>query len=282
MTDDVVNEFEIRVFGLQRSGIHALVNWIIQQARGPTLFINDIKSLVGNPFQNADDFHWYNEEPEAGESFNAEAERSGRHLRKSYLILGYEETDFRHLPRGFDELVRLGVGTSRTVVNVVIIRDPFNLFASRFGFANSANRHPMETHGDMVSNLWKLHARECLGRTRHLGPDTVVVKYNQWFTDCVYREQIARRLGLAFTDEGLNDVPGVDLPKSAFPRFGCGSSFDNQRYHGKAQEMGVLTRWRRFGNDARYRRLFKDTELTMLCTEIFGPIPGTEAVSIGA
>lgn len=271
---EYVNDVELRVFGLQRSGIHAVVNWIVQQSKGPTVFINDIKSLSGNPFVDADDFHWYAEDAGASSPPDWASERAGDHVAKRYLILGYEDTDLRAVPRAFDDLLRESVGPSRVTRNVIVIRDPFNLFASRMGFLNTANRHPMDTHRELVLRLWKIHARECLGLTQLLGTGTVVVKYNQWFADPEYRRAIATELGLSFTDRGSSDVPGVDLPPTEFPRFGCGSSFDNQQFHGRAQEMDVLARWRRFVNDPMYLGLFEDREIVILSHQLFGQVVG--------
>ncbi len=49
LPDTVINEHELRVFGLQRSGIHAVVNWIVQQSEGPTLFVNATKIPLPRP-----------------------------------------------------------------------------------------------------------------------------------------------------------------------------------------------------------------------------------------
>ncbi len=277
LPDTVINEHELRVFGLQRSGIHALVNWIVQQSGGPTLFVNDVKSLAGSPYECAHEFHWRGGEG-GDRKFDASAERGGIHSRKRRLVLGYEDTDLRYLPVGFSDLIGEGVGRSGRVTNVLIVRDPFNLFASRFGFRNSANRHPMATQGEYVRQLWKLHAREALGRVRYLGGDVVVVRYNDWFASRDYRRAIAESLGLAFSDEGHQAVPGVDLPKGEFARFGCGSSFDNTKFHGRAQEMAVLSRWERFACDQRYLALFDDAEVVSLSRELFGHVEGTEAM----
>ena len=180
--------------------------------RGLRSFVNDIKALTGNPFLKADDFHLYNGAGEPTGRFDVAAERRGVHASKNYLILGYEDMDLREVPVGFAELLRGGVGASGRVKNILIIRDPFNLFASRFGFLNNANRHRMETQGEYVRDLWKLYAREALGRTGYLGEGLLVVKFNLWFVDPDYRRQVAESLGLAFTDQGLEAVPGVASP----------------------------------------------------------------------
>lgn len=274
----IVNNCELRVFGLQRSGIHAIINWIVQQSVGPTVFVNDIKSLTDSPFEDNDDCHLYASADNSivDAKFDVSRERMNDHLYKKYLVLGYEDTDLRHIPVGFNALLREAVGRSRCFKNVLIIRDPFNLFASRLGFSNTANRLPMETNWEYVTGLWKGHAHECLGETTYLGDNLVVIKFNQWFTDRNYRCKIADDLGLTFSDLGFEVVPGVDLPLDEFARFGCGSSFDNQRFHGRAQQMDVLQRWKRYDKNELYLKFFSDRALVELAERIFGITTGTE------
>ena len=44
-----VNENEIRVVGMSRSGNHAIINWILQGIRGPYCFLNCAEA-GHNPF----------------------------------------------------------------------------------------------------------------------------------------------------------------------------------------------------------------------------------------
>jgi len=273
----IINDHELRVFGLQRSGIHAVINWIIQQSSGPTVFLNDIKSVTGNPFLETDDAHSFAWEA-SPRRFDLTLERSGHHASKKYLLLGYEDTDLRYLPIDFDRTIHQGVGESRKILNLLIIRDPYNLFASRMGFLNTANRYPMRQFPERAVELWKVHAREALGATSALEPRRVVILYNRWFSDQAYRQELAAELGLEFTDRGIDSVPGVDLPKVEFARFGCGSSFDNQRFHGQAQAMDVNARWKRYRHDRFYRSLFDDGEIRELSKQLFGNIEGVESV----
>lgn len=275
--DEIANDWELRVFGLQRSGIHAVVNWIIQQTKGPTWFVNDIKGLSANPFRE-NDCHCFPGNPSGLSAALRARERAGRHTQKEYLLLGYEDTDLSTLPRDFDEVLTKCVGRSRCTRNVLIVRDPFNLFASRMAFDNTANRNPITSCRDQVIALWKAHAREALEESSYLGKDKVVVNYNRWFADRTYRQKVAAALGLTFSDFGLQMVPGVDLPQTDFPRFGCGSSFDNQKFHGRAQKMEVLARWKRFQGNSLYRQFFDDSEVLALSNRLFGEIPGTSSL----
>ena len=46
----------------------------------------------------------------------------------------------------------------------------------------------------------------------------------------------------------------------------------------RADRMQLLERWKLSRDDPDYRKLFEDRELVALSREIFGHIPGTEAL----
>lgn len=84
---------------------------------------------------------------------------------------------------------------------MLILRDPFNLFASRLAWDRR-----MRSLGDVGTRLvpphtarriWKQHAREILGQRRHLGPERVDIRYGAWVTDRDHRAEVARRIGAA-------------------------------------------------------------------------------------
>jgi len=131
-------------------------------------------------------------------------------------------------------------------------------------------RHPLRKFRQKVRRLWKQYAREALDLTAHLGPRKLVVRYNDWFQSEAYRKDLAERLGLEFSDAGLEDVT----------KFGFGSSFDRQAFHGRAQQMDVMARWRKYENEASYRSLF-DEEMCDLSRKLFGVVAGTERLASG-
>lgn len=141
--------------------------------------------------------------------------------------------------------------------NVLVLRDPFNLFASRWR-ASRTTGLGLRSLGQTVV-LWKSYAREYLGMTNSL-PRRISINYNQWFIDKEYRKTISEAVGLPFSDAGLQVVPDA----------GRGSSFDRFSYDGKAQEMAVLDRWRRYAKYRSFRRYFQDEELVWLTRLCFG------------
>jgi len=231
---DVINALEVRVVGMSRSGNHAIIDWILAQASGRTCFLNCAEAghspfATARPLSDGGPAHRV-----SFEGFDPEAERCGRHAPKDLLLHSYEDTFLRALQREVD------VGTSARRVDVLVLRDPYNLVASRRA---SGVGHVSES---VALRIWCQHAREFLGERRHLGPDRLPVSYNRWVAEPAYRRAIAERLGLRHDDRSLRRVPAC----------AGGSSFDGVAFHGRAQEMGVLERWRAFGHEPSYLRLF--------------------------
>jgi hypothetical protein len=259
--DGAVNRTEIKLLGMSRSGNHAIINWIWQQAEGRKLFLNCAEGKT-NPFETCrplgDGRPW-----QANFPLNLDAERAGRLTPKDLLLHSYEDSFLGHaFCRKAEEATPGWVGPSARRIGVIVLRDPFNLFASRrkAGTGLSARTAVM---------MWKQHARAALGLARTPMPDTAAVLYNRWVADRAYRRGLAARLGLAFTDAGLEEVPECH----------GGSSFDGTAYDGAASGMDLFGRWRLYAQDTDYRALF-DADLVALSRRLFGPLPAEPALGL--
>jgi hypothetical protein len=255
-----VNQHELRVIGMSRSGNHAIIQWIMHQTTGRVCFLNCTEGKC-NPFQTArvmDDGRVF----EANYRLNLEREQQGQFSRKDYLIFSHEDGYLgRSCSREFEQNHDAWVGSSRQRYDVLILRDPFNLFASRLRQLWRFVTLPISVR------IWKQHAREFLGETTRLRHNPLRISYNRWRSDPAYRQQIATHLNLNFTDEGIHDVVSCN----------GGSSFDGLNYNGKAGRMKVLERWNHYADDSSFRELFDD-EVFELSERIFGVMPGTEAL----
>ncbi len=256
---EAINRLEIRLVGMSRSGNHALVNWILAQASGRTCFLNCTEPGT-NPFESArplDDGAVYRANyPE----FDLEQERRGRFTAKDLLIQSHEDCFLGYLRKAADDSRHdAWVGRSRQRVDVLLLRDPFNLFASRL-------RLGIDRHGHRTAaRIWNQHAREFLGLRRLLRPARVLVSYNRWATEPDYRRAVAEALGLTFSDAGRQDVPAV----------AAGSSFDGRAFHRRAAQMQVTERWRWLLHCSVLPELF-DRETVNLADRIFGRICSDE------
>ncbi len=266
-----VNMREMRFIGLQRSGNHALINWIFNQSKEKKCLLNWVQA-DSNPFFS---FHRKSTlrefQPDFTKKFSLNLEKSGIFSKKELLIYSYEDESLEKIAtQNFEEKHDMWVGRSKIRQDILLMRDPFNLIASRLKRDDDKveNRYSFRDDSErkIIIGLWKQYAREFLGLSNHLLQDKICISYNKWFLDRDYREKIASRLGIEFSDSGMETVTGV----------GGGSSFDSIGYDKKASEMKVLERWRHYENDKDFRMLFADRELMDLSKAIFGTVPGLE------
>ncbi len=241
-------EREIRFVGLKRSGNHAILNWIIRQSRGSLMHFNNVRPE--DPYQR-----WARTtatHPELSEQDTVVFSIEDTGLAQIADANSYPQRD-----------VYPGLSVKQRV-DVVLLRDPFNLAASRLMRGGSWGDTMTYVSGLSVAQLWVVYAVEFLGRSAWLSPDRVPVSYNRWCRDRSYREALAARLELDFTDAGFEQVTG----------FGGGSSFERTRMNGKASSMRTSDRWENFREDPGFRALFRDPLLLDLAVDIFGEDEG--------
>lgn len=244
---------------MSRSGNHAIIHWLLAHAEGRTCFLNCAEPK-NNPFCWARPLGTGLPYVANYCCFDWDKERAGKFSAKDYLLHSYEDCFlgmFRHGP--WEEQHDVWVGPSASRRDILILRDPFNLFASRLkaGFG----RIPPQT----VVRMWKQHARQYLGLRSYLPNRTVVISYNRWFSERSYRRQVIEQLGLRFSDRNFHEVSDT----------AGGSSFDGMRFRRRAAHMKVLDRWRAMADDKDYRRLF-DEEILSLAQAAFGHSPAPE------
>ncbi len=251
---------------MSRSGTHAIINWLLAQVRGRYCFLNCAEPGT-NPYRTARLMHtgraWDANIPD----FDPACEGRSGFKGKDFLIHSYEDCFLgkacgREFERHHDEW--LGASAART--DVLILRDPFNLFASRKR-AGMYRGHPDADQNIVpwhtAARIWRQHARAFVRECNHFNQRLVVVSYNRWVEERAYRRELARALGLSFSDAGMRNVAGV----------AGGSSFDGTFYHTTPEKMNVHERWRHFEHDADFWRLFDVDGLMALSERIFGPPP---------
>lgn len=207
---------------MQRAGHHAILNWLAGHYSNSTLY-NDfthedrIEYMTGNGIGNC-----------------------------SFLTV--EDYTIEDSKKAIDN----HSGNLDHVI-LLILRDPFNLFASRLSARFTVRSGAVS---DDAIAMWKDHARAFLNRT------FVPISFNEWFLNRDYRKSIAEFFGYSYNEDKLKEVP----------EFGYGSSFDSCDLNGRADEMKVLERWRTRLDDSKYLEAIQDRTLVKLSTKIFGPI----------
>jgi hypothetical protein len=268
-TSRLVNDKEIRVIGMKRTGNHAIINWIFAQVPEKKCFLNYVAPNK-NPFISFHKQGTVTEFPQEDfyEKFNLKAEQLGFFSRKKALIYSYEDDFLEDIASPvFEKNHDRWVGKSAARFELLILRDPFNLFASRLKLeARLDNVIALRNDRERktVIDMWKQYAHEMLNHTDILGENKVTVNYNKWVTDVRYRKKLAETLKIEFTDEKAKEVIPV----------GGGSSFDQDST--SSENMKLFERWKHFRDDKLFRSLFDDRELLDLSDELFGEIPGVK------
>ncbi|MGP1382269.1 MAG: hypothetical protein ACTS2F_01850 [Thainema sp.] len=254
--EQVVNQREIRVLGLRRSGNHAIINWIRHQLSGNIWHLNNIRPDK-NPYRVL-----YQHYPKD----HLKPEAWGNFTPKDALIYSYEDYRLSDIVTSKTTAHHdLYLGRSAQTTTILILRDPFNLFASRLkqGFIK------VKSPAHSMVDLWLEYAQEFVRESQFLDDSTIFVNYNEWFRSPAYRQTIAAQLNIPFSDAGLEQVKSQ----------GGGSSFDGQALQGRAQEMSVCDRWQHFATDPTYLQLLSNPAISHYSELIFGHIPGTEITS---
>lgn len=239
---------EIRFFAMMRSGHHAIINWLIAQLPEPFTFINDplhpaLNIGKKNLTQEGDLYFLYN-------------------IEDRFIQDGIKESeeclhDYSDIRKG-------------KINNVLILRDPFNLFASRYA-RETARKNLVsgeKQHKEILNcswsplggwtskkalQCWKNHAKEVENPTKI----NLIINYNQWVLSEDYRKSISKWFGLEFNDVNYGEIAVVQ---------GEGSSFDGIK---KTNNNRVLNRYKRYIYDKYFMSLFDD-EIKDLANKIFG------------
>ncbi len=222
-------ELLINMFGIRRSGNHLIGDWLVGQLPDST--------AVGKNVQ-IDYFY-----------FLHEWQKKNQYL-KCFLVQ-IEEHPIGCVEMAYSEY-------ADAIKKIVILRDPYNLFASRIKHYK-IDKAPF-FNDKFVTYHWVDYARYFLNHPS----DVICVSYNHFCKDISYRRSLCAALGRDFNSE--KDLKFMNQINS---RYSGGSSFDRAAYDGKGSEMKTLDRWEIYKDDPNYRCLFTD-EIKMLSEQIFG------------
>lgn len=217
------------VHGMKRSGNHAIINWLI--AHDHFIFYNDVIQIA--PILNG------KKKIPPPQDFTAwfKRRRLPRRIRFAFFIKKFILQKYSLIASLEDHSlsVKPFYNVPCEVTNILIVRDPSNLFSSRIRKAAQINHPAYSLDEDTLINrdveLWKSHAQEFTGSTNHL-KNKVCIYFDAWFSNENYREQISQKLNFEFTDTGFSKISNK----------GGGSSFDKTLFDGNNQMMNILNR----------------------------------------
>lgn len=240
--------------GMKRSGNHALCNWL--NSNNDFMFFNNIIPLAA--------------------ILRGEKEVPPPAPMKRWLIhrgkwpyLNYLRSHGRNLLFGIEDHpldLQPFSDLPADARHVLLLRDPYNLFASRIRKSALVNNHSYAREPgplfDRAVDLWKTYAREFVGQTTTLPESTTRVYFNRWVADLAYRQEIAESLGLQIDSTATGKVSD----------HGGGSSFDSVKYDGRADRMPVFDRVEQLNDNERelFRVIENDIEISELHAAVEG------------
>tara|TARA_R110000824_G_scaffold50368_1_gene140713 strand:+ start:45 stop:857 length:813 start_codon:yes stop_codon:yes gene_type:complete len=233
----------IRFFGMRRSGIHGLNNWLISHLEGRIFYVNDAQIIKMALIKKCSNLNCLGDAPKGISSPYSHITK-GNIDSNDCVFLSYEDRDFLKIlatPPNQDNVY----GEFDKYQDIFLIRNPYNLFCSR------AQRGWLKNFDKKVA-LWKEMARNLL---KPQGNE-VGIYYDDWHVNLGYRKDICKKLGLEFHDRGKHLVSG----------WGGGSSFDGTRVH--PDKMNVLDRTAGYKEAEFYLKLLEDAELNTLYDQI--------------
>ncbi|NET10164.1 MAG: hypothetical protein F6K16_36790 [Symploca sp. SIO2B6] len=291
-----MQNIEISLFGIRRTGNHAIISWIIEHYPGPLVFVNNvnghdtipfpespIRPGTEHPFQDritVKKLPYYKVKEKCSSLIKYVFTRPSTYslvpsdtsvnldylleVGKDLFMYSFEDihpSDSRFI--NFDQSINQYIGMSQTRMNIVMLRDPFNLFASLL--QSEMMKRTTESSQKYIQ-LFKDYATTFLSHesisTDSTAP-SILINYNSWVANAEYRTKVSQQLGL---------LPSAQNVFQKVSTRGGGSSFDQTTYSRNASQMKVFERWKGFKDDPFYLNLFKDDELVDLSNQIFGAI----------
>ena len=269
-----------QVTGLQRSGNHAVINWLASLAPGAR-HDNDLPHDFFTRPENLAEAAATRAEASFFSFEDARGKLRGRRLLESVVPVD---------PAAFPDF---------EVRRLYILRDPYNCWASRVKAQETTKLTSAAELAPFLAD-WTELARACVA-----GPEAFVL-YNSWFRSRPYRQRVCARLGGSYSERTLGEVLGE----------GGGSSFDGfvrpsyRTMLGKAgyyltpefrrrflqsprsylarlfaspidgRALKVESRWESLVGRDDARALFEDAEVGRLSREIFGFSVGADGAIV--
>lgn len=223
--------------GLRRSGNHAIIKWILHHYPGFSVHYNDINNSETPLDVYYIIYRWK--------------------LGLPAIACTYEDMQIN------DFLSRKNIFKKTfNHFNILIIRDPFNLFASRYAWKTEEG-HKFRTSIDYrikVIALWKDHAKSFLGWSNN-STNCITINYNRWCLDLDYQKKKLKSLKIPA--KKINQLYQI-------PNFGYGSSFTGIKPIRNKKQF--TQRFLSLKENPNFMDIFHDKEIFELSKPIFGDL----------
>jgi hypothetical protein len=153
---------------MRRSGHHAIMHWILTQAKTPIIHYNNVTDPSKR--YNCRKMSYYTHKS-----------------NKAKIALSFENFEI----------------PNDNKFKVIMFRDIYNYLASVYKNNSNCNIgiKPCPPQKYEIE-LWKDYCKLYLSNPEN----TVFILFNKWFEDIEYRKNICESLGIKFTDEGKQDI----------------------------------------------------------------------------
>lgn len=251
--------FSLRVFGMRRSGNHAILSWLQRNAPGGrSVFLNNCKPGT-DPLQNS-----------RGIEVNA-AHASQNKARRDMAAVTRKAADGALFLVSYEDTSPAEFGLSRQISgsfdaelfshNLLIYRSFLNWSASLLKKMQGNEGYTLVRRNAILLRTVDSYIRllELVRQSRELG--FVAICYDRWVASESYRSTLLQELGLQQQDNSLGKVQS----------YGGGSSF--QKEAASATELQTDRRWTQMRNEPEYQAVLhlaaRDTALMAALQELF-------------
>ena len=236
----------LRIYGMRRSGNHALIDWIMRNAPGGNgLFLNNCRH-GGDPIATCSSLSLFENGAEAGQGGKwKKIDRAGH---APFVAVSYEDRMPPAEPKPL-------FASAETLV--IIYRSFLHWAASLLRKIQGNDGFGPLDRNRIMGRALSTYA-EMLDRVQH--DDVVPLCYDDWSTDEGYRRTALARL----------DLSGQDLSLGAVQRYGGGSSFQDAS---AATDLKTDQRSAQMADDHEYQMLLwtasRDTDFMAKLAKLF-------------
>lgn len=250
---------DIFAFCLRRSGHTAIMNWIASQVQ-PSHSLKDcnmsngklttpVIHIIENNILSSQIFRSTKENPNSGLVYETKEQRKQYLGHYNLLLSSFEDSNSINFATNSIRNIVARYSLVDKPKIVIVMRDPFNLFASRIW----RNRENLEIpHNSRATDWFNMQLRQF-----ETEGDFIFIDYYHWVSRKTYREFICRVLDIPFTTDKF------------FEKQANISSFNN--FDGKAVKLGFHSRYEQFmaiANDKQkqeYLTLLKKIDMDLCC-----------------
>ncbi|WP_022728611.1 hypothetical protein [Fodinicurvata sediminis] len=271
-----------KLFGLQRSGNHPIINWLMGLDQENTLFFNRRKpgvDLFDDPsgVSMPEGHKSYAIRVDGKKQLNEDlVDEFKRRSTRRNLLVSFENYDLRKFDEDLlDKPIVEHFGTPQSRTNFIVLRNPFNMLASKEKMLRAGMKKRRRKKMSLLQrirtrdddfierslngrlSLWSGYAFLALYPNSATRGSFVPIVFDRWAEDRAYRDQIVESIGYRNRDAHLDFVSDA----------GKGSSFEGTEMK---NTRNTLSRWDQGNKEICRRVIRRHPEVVDYASLIFG------------